>query len=144
MPMNFVKNPGFPQSKCSFTGGGFFWKMQVREWAFADADMNMNAVQVNVWGPAPEFPGINSNNPNVVPPVDDPDGVAVVYPWGTNRLTATFYAKAQGLTYIYPFSKSGNPRVALDNVLLMVEVLVRSSSSPATLSLTKLQGTTVH
>ena len=36
----FVKHPDFPHAKCSFTGSGYFWKMVVREWAFAKVNVN--------------------------------------------------------------------------------------------------------
>lgn len=133
--MKFARNSGFPQSKCSFTGGNL-WKIQVREWAFADVDLDLGAVPT-----ANDPPDVTSNDPNVVPPVKDVDGVAAVWTVGTAQMTVNFYAKAPGFTYIYPFK--GNPFEALEGLRLQVEVVTRLAPKQKEISMTKLLGTTV-
>lgn len=135
--MRFLKNASFPAAKCSFTTAKTLWKMELREWAFADVDLDLGTVPSSPPGP----PGVSSNNPGVVPPAMDPDGVDAVWAWGRAQLTATFYAKAPGFTFIQPFR--GNPLVALDGLVLQVEVKLRRAPSRNSISLTKLLGTAV-
>ncbi len=112
------------------------WKMQVREWAFADVDLDLGKVPA-----ASDVPGVTSNNPGVVPPAMDPDGIASVWTWGTALVTSNFYAKAMGFTFIQPFK--GNLFVAVEDLRLQVEVQTRRASSRESISMTKLLGTTV-
>lgn len=135
--VKFLKNAGFPQAKC-FLNSGSLWKMQVREWAFADVDLDL--------GKAPGWEeqdrvDVTSNNPTVVPPASDPDGVTTIWRWGTAQMTANFYAKTPGFTYIYPFK--GNPSVALEDARIQVEVVTRSAAKREEISMTKLLGKTV-
>lgn len=135
--VRFVRNASFPAAKCSFTAAGTLWKMDLREWAFADVDLDLGTVPSYPPGP----PDVTSNNPGVVPPAMDPDGIASVWTVGTANMTSNFYAKTVGFTFIQPYR--GNPFVALGGLVLQVEVKTRRASSPASISLTKLLGTTV-
>jgi hypothetical protein len=111
--------------------------MQVREWAFADVDLDLGKAPSDPPGP----PEVTSNNPNVVPPVRVAEGIDLGWNYGSARLNATFYAKSTGFTFLYPFQ--GDPFVALEDTRLQVEVLPRRAPGPGAISLTKLSGTTV-
>src|SRR5512145_2164065 len=53
----FVRNPAFPDSKTRITAKRKLWKIEVREWAFAEVDVK----------DAPDGLKPESNNPNVSP-----------------------------------------------------------------------------
>ena len=130
--VKFVRHPAFPQVKCFFTASGYFWKMRVREWAFA---------QVNVENMATNLEA-TSNNPNVVlgHTVRGEKGIKTTN-ISTTQATIKFFANARGFTFIYMFDK--DPSTAVDGVQMQVEVLERRAASPANISLTKLNGKTV-
>jgi hypothetical protein len=111
--------------------------MQVREWAFADVDLDLGKAPSDPPGP----PEVTSNNPGVVPPARVAEGIDLGWTKGSARLNATFYAKSTGFSFLYPFQ--GDPSVALEDVRFQVEVLPRRAPGPGSISLTKLFGTTV-
>jgi hypothetical protein len=128
----FQKHPTFPQLKCFLTAGGMLWKMQVREWAFAQVTLRQVDADLKV----------TSNNPNVVLGCYETSekGIKATRIPGTKDLAVRFYAKAPGFTFVHAFRD--NPFQPVGD-LLQVEVLHRRAGSPNDISLTKLEGTTV-
>jgi hypothetical protein len=126
----FVKSPSFPSSKCSFTPAGFFWKVQVREWAFAQVDLQgVDADQ-----------SVTSNTPDVVPGSGDTTEQCLTVTRKGGNLTVRFLALAKGFTFIQLLDKAG--KLVIDPGL-QVEVLERRAPAKDKLSLTKLEGNTV-
>jgi|SoiMethySBSTD1v2_1073268.scaffolds.fasta_scaffold00433_1 hypothetical protein len=127
----FTRHTSFPQGKCSFTGSKL-WKMQVREWAWAQVDLNAVADSV----------GVDSNNPNPVPGRFAQGGKAISASrvTGTKKKLVKFYAEQRGFTLIFPFDGSDSKKIGN---MLQVEVVDRRASSDATVSLTKLSGKTI-
>jgi hypothetical protein len=125
----FMKNTSFPQNKCSLTDGGRVWKMDVREWAFA---------QVEVQDVDPDV-DITSNNPSVVAGIGDKGdkGLKITRNWGARSLTARFYALAPGFTFVYMFK--GDASKPLGD-MLQVQVLLRQASKDAQIARARLDG----
>jgi hypothetical protein len=136
MAIKFLKDPGFPRAKCAFNGQALT-KMQVREWAFADVDIDLGRVPPKDVDP----PNVTSSNPAVVPPGGADDGVAAVWTVGTAQMDINFYAKGAGFSSILAFKD--DPTTAVDGVRLQVEVLGRKANKQAEISMTKLLGKTV-
>jgi len=130
MAMKFVRYPSFPQAKCFFTSRGFMWKMEVREWAFA---------QVNLEEAGPGI-DVNSNNPNVVLGISDKTEKGIKSTRSGTTLKVELFAKAPGFTFVHPFR--ANPFIAEGGLLLQVEVLMRNAHGPKEMSRTKLEGST--
>ncbi len=125
----FVRNPAFPSSKTRVTSNLNLWKLEVREWAFAEVDVTDVAE-----GLQPE-----SNNPNVSPGCRDKADRAIRGTRAADRskMTIRFYAKAKGFTMLHlfrtdPFKAEGDS--------LQVEVMERRASSANDISLAKLLG----
>jgi hypothetical protein len=132
MALKFVKHASFPQNKCSYTAAGYFWKMQVREWAFAQVDLE---------GAGPGI-DVTSNNPNVVLGVHEKGEKGIKSSSsGANKLTVRFYAKGQGFTFVHPFRS--DPFVAEEDVRMQVEVVKREATSVNSISVTDLKGSTI-
>jgi hypothetical protein len=129
--MKSVKHPTFPQKKCFFTGGGMLWKMQVREWAFAQVDVQDVAEGLNA----------SSNNPSVAAGAFDSSEKGIKTTRAGSNVTVTFYANSTGFTFVHLFET--DPFIAADDVRIQVEVLMRRAKQPAEISLTKLEGNTV-
>jgi len=129
---SFTRHPDFPVSKTRLTATSRLWKMEVREWAFAE----VNVTDVD--------PGLKptSNNPNVATDhysPTKPDTIKGTTKTGSRDMTVRFYARAPGFTIIHLFET--NPFVpAFDG--LQVEVMRRRAPKEAEISLTKLLGTT--
>jgi len=122
----FVKHPSFPQANSFFTASNFFWKMRVREWAFAQ--VNVTDVDVGL--------EVTSNNPNVVLGKDEASekGLKQTRSPGTKNVTVKFYAMDPGFTFVHLIGP---------DVKVQVEVMTRRAPSEAAISLTKLEGKTV-
>lgn len=132
MALKFVRNASFPATKCLLLESGYFWKMLVREWAFAQLDLQGVSGGID----------ITSNNPNVVRGVYDKteQGLKTSSP-GAGMLTAKFYGKASGFTFVHPFKS--DQFVAEEDLRMQVEVVKREAKSQDQISLTELQGSTV-
>jgi hypothetical protein len=134
MAMKFSQHPSFPAKQAFSTPGGFLWKLQVREWAFA---------QVNLDGVTDPGIGVTSNNPNPVPDERDKPHKALKFTKATtkDRLTVRFYAKETGFTFVQPFK--GDPWTAAEDLRLQVEVITRRAPKQDSISKTTLRGSTV-
>lgn len=128
----FQRHQTFPQMKCFLTAGGMLWKMQVREWAFA---------QVTLKNVEPDLK-VTSNNPNVVMGVFETGdkGIKATRIPGTKDMAVRFYAKAPGFTFIHAFRD--DPLKPVGD-LMQVEVQQRRAPSANQISLTRLEGPTV-
>src|SRR5262245_59812973 len=126
----FVVSPSFPRSKCSFTPAGLFWKMEVREWAFAKVDIQGVKADQNV----------TSNNPNVVLGFSDKTEKGITATRKGNNMTVRFFALAKGFTFIHLLDNTGK---LVSDPLLQVEVVERRALGKDKTSLTKLEGKTV-
>jgi hypothetical protein len=128
----FVKHPDFPRSKCDFTPAGYFWKMTVREWAFA---------KVNLANMSPAI-DVDSNNPTVVPGLFDTveKKLKRTLPAAGNTMEVEFFANKSGFSFIYPFESSTRTPAS---ALMQIQVISRTASSADDISLTKLEGKTV-
>lgn len=134
MAMKFSLHSSFPAKRAFTTAGGLLWKIQVREWAFA---------QVNLEGITDSGIGVTSNNPDAVADERDKPHKALKFALDSTgkKGTAKFYAKKSGFSFVQPFL--GDPWVAAEDLRLQVEVIQRRSAQPKDLSLTKLTGTTI-
>ena len=108
----FVRHPNFPVGELQITAGGMLWKLEVREWAFAE----VNLADVDA-GLTP-----TSNNPTIVTDhyLEKPDKIR-----GTlsgRDMTVRFYAHERGFSMLYLFDKEPFTPVS-DH--LQVEVLQR-------------------
>jgi hypothetical protein len=129
---SFVRHPGFPVTKTRLTGTGRLWKMEVRQWAFAE---------VNVTDVDPRLKP-TSNNPNVVTdhyPPPKSDTIRGAMRGASSDMTVRFYARAPGFTIIHLFET--NPFIAAFDGL-QVEVMHRRAPKEEYISLTKLLGNT--
>jgi hypothetical protein len=129
--IKFTRHPNFPKANCSFTPAGYFWKVQVRQWAFAELNVEHFTAGLQV----------ASNNPNVVLGPSAAGPKALTLTSKGSAASVKFYADSPGFTMIY-FYKS-DPSKVLDDVHMQVEVLARRANTPAAISLTKLEGRTV-
>jgi hypothetical protein len=125
----FVRHPNFPVEKTRITAGGMLWKLEVREWAFAE--VNLSDVDA---GLTP-----TSNNPTIVTDhyLEKPDKIR-----GTlsgRDMTVRFYAHERGFSMLYLFDKEPFTPVS-DH--LQVEVLQRRAPREADVTLTSLSGAT--
>jgi len=131
--MKFVRHPSFPIDNCFFTGSGWFWKMVVREWAFAQLDITdvEDGLQAT------------SNNPTIVPGVFEqgPKRITSTRAAGAQKVTVRFYANAAGFTFVHLFDK--DPVLAAQDIRIQVEVQTRRAASAADVTLTQLGGKTV-
>lgn len=132
MALKFVRHTSFPDNKCMLTESRYFWKMLVREWAFAQLDLQGVTGGID----------ITSNNPGVVPGIYDKTerGLKTSSP-AAGTLTAKFYAKAPGFTFIHPFKT--DHFVAEEDLRMQVEVVIRQAKDQDQISLAELQGNTV-
>lgn len=130
----FVRNPAFPDSKTRITAQRKLWKLEVREWAFAEVDVK----------DVPEGLKPESNNPNASPGCFDKADRAIRWSQTQNadqtRRTVRFYAKAKGFTMIHLFRESA---FKAEGDSLQVEVLDRRASGPDQISLATLGGKSV-
>jgi hypothetical protein len=131
--MKFVKHPSFPQTKCFFTEGNWLWKMVVREWAFAQLDVE--AVDDGLKA--------TSNNPTIVPQVFEQGDkrITTTRAAGSKKVTVRFYANGAGFSFIHLFDK--DPMVAAEDIRMQVEVQTRRAPQESEVSLTPLEGKTV-
>ena len=108
------------------------WKMQMREWAWAQVDLNDVADSV----------GVDSNNPNPVPGrfAQGRKAITASRALGTNKKLVKLYADRAGFTLVFAFDGSDSNKVGNN---LQIEVLERRASSDASVSLTKLAGKTI-
>ena len=97
MPLKFVKHATFPQKNCFFTEGGYFWKMQVREWAFAQVDLD--GVDDTI--------AVTSNNPNAALGHQEKGERGLKTKTSGKKMTVKFFARAAGFTFVHPFK--GDP-----------------------------------
>ena len=128
--MKFVKHASFPQKNCFFTEGGFFWKMQVREWAFAQVDLDGIDDAI----------AVTSNNPNAALGHQEKGERGLKTKASGKKMTVKFFARAAGFTFVHPFK--GDPWNAAEDLRMQVEVLQRRAPSEDKISLTKLEGKT--
>lgn len=132
MAHKFVRNPNFPLSKSRFDANGMYWKMEVRQWAFATFDVVDLAAASNVNASSSPF--------LVVPDAGHP--VAEARPsvsqgyTGQGKKTVKFYAKLPGFTEVYLYDQI--PSIPLDGVKIQVEVTRREAQSAAGGSSTQL------
>lgn len=129
--IKFTRHPNFPKANCFYTPAGYFWKVQVRQWAFAELNVEHFTAGLQV----------ASNNPNVVLGANAVGSKAQTLTGKAAGASVKFYADSPGFTMIY-FFKS-DPSKVVDDVHMQVEVLARRANSQAAISLTKLEGRTV-
>jgi hypothetical protein len=131
MALKFLKHSSFPQKNCFLTESGYFWKMQVREWAFAQLDLEG----------VDDTTGVTSNNPNTALGHQEKGERGLKTNTAGKKMTVKFFARAAGFTFIHPFKD--DPWIAAEDVRMQVEVLRRRAPSEDKISLTKLEGKTV-
>lgn len=131
-PVKFVRHPDFPEVKCFYTSSRYFWKMELREWAFAKIDVE-NLISGNKG---------TTNNPTIISPHDALGEKALTTTEkGGGKATLKFYANQSGSSYVQIFDK--DPFFAVDKVIMLVQVFPRRANKPEAISLTKLEGKTV-
>jgi hypothetical protein len=139
--LKFLKNKNFPDNKAFFTEGKYFWKMEVREWAFFELDA------INATG----LTG-NSNNNNIVPtravtssPSEAPQAMRTTNGAGGTATIRGYANQSGGGSFVYMFGT--DPGKAEEDVLMQVQVVERRARSEkeATLeaNLTRLSGRTI-
>jgi hypothetical protein len=128
--MKYVRHPSFPQANTSYLPSQWFWKMTIREWAFALLDI-VDGVAIDS-----SFTGA-TNNLGVI------RRVALVKSSDTKKVTIKFYAHSAGNAYVYLHDPTvASPFTPVEKMLMQVEVQTRRSGSEDGISLTKLEGTT--
>lgn len=127
--MKFVKHPSFPEQKASQSPSGWFWKMTVREWAFAQLEVVDNV-------PIPDkFTG-ETNNVSVVREISAKSA-------SPKKVTIRFYAHSRGAAYVYLHDPAVADHFAsVEKMLMQVAVEPRSANKEDEISLTRLEGTT--
>ncbi|MDP3332479.1 MAG: hypothetical protein Q8S55_10925, partial [Methylococcaceae bacterium] len=128
--VKFVKHPNFPQKKCFVTENGYFWKMNVREWAFAEINVANMVAGLTA----------TSNNPTVVLGHTEKGKKGVKTTINKGQGTVKFYANQSGFTMIYLFDT--DQFTPVDNVSIQIEVLGRRAPRENEISLTKLDDKT--
>ncbi|HEY6527545.1 MAG TPA: hypothetical protein VIZ65_02540 [Cellvibrionaceae bacterium] len=130
--IKFTPHPDFPKAKCFFTPAGYFWKIQLREWAFAQINVEHFIAGLKA----------TSNNPNVAQGNTGvgPKALTLSNIKGTGA-TVKLFADKPGFTLIYFYDQ--DPAKLVDGVHMQVEVLTRRANKPTDISLTKLEGRTV-
>jgi hypothetical protein len=126
--MKFEKHASFPQANTSLLPSQWFWKMTMREWAYAQLDVTDSAaIPVSFKGA--------SNNMGVIHDVTSKGS--------PNKVTIKFYAYAPGSAYVFLHDPADpDPFAAAEKLVMQVEVVTRRSGSEGDISLTKLQGVT--
>jgi hypothetical protein len=128
--MKFVKHPSFPQANAFLLPSQWFWKMTVREWAFAQLDI-VDGVPIN-----PRFTGA-TNNMRVI------RSITLAKSPDPKKVTIKFYAHSAGNAYVYLHDPTiADPFAPVEKIQMQVEVQTRRSGSESGISLTKLEGTT--
>lgn len=128
--MKFAKHPSFPQANTFLLPSQWFWKMTLREWAFAQLDV-VDGVPIN-----PRFTGA-TNNMSVI------RNITLAKSADLKKLTIKFYAYSAGNAYVYLHDPAiANPFAPVENIQMQVEVNTRRANSPNEISLTKLEGAT--
>jgi hypothetical protein len=127
--MKFARHSSFPPQNASLLPSGWFWKMTVREWAFAQLDVVDDV-------PIPDkFTG-ETNNMSVVREVSAKSA-------SLKKVTIRFYAHSRGAAYVYLHDPAVADHFAsVEKMLMQVTVEPRSANQESETSLTRLEGTT--
>jgi hypothetical protein len=128
--LRFAKHPSFPQANASFLPSGWFWKMTMREWAFA---------QLDVVDDVPISPSVvgGTNNIGVI------RDITVTKSQDPKKVTIKFYAYSAGNAFVYLRDATAqDPFAAVENKQMQIEVETRRAQSESGISLTKLEGQT--
>lgn len=128
--MKYSRHPSFPQDNASYLASGWFWKMTMREWSFAQLDVVDN-VPID-----PTFQA-GTNHPALM------REMRLARSADPKKVTISFYAHSAGNAYVHLRSPTAaNPFEAVEKILMQVEVVARRSGTPASIALTRLDGIT--
>jgi hypothetical protein len=128
--MKYVRHSSFPATNASYLPSGWFWKMTLREWAFAQVDVVDNVPILGAMVGA-------TNNP-VIRNVESSRSS------DSKTVTIKFYAHSPGNAYVYLNDPATNsPFTAAEKIQMQVEILPRRAAKPEETSLTRLDGKTV-
>lgn len=128
--IKYAKHKDFPQENAEFLASGWFWKMNMREWAYA---------KLNVVSTVPFKMTVTAgtNNMGVI------RNLKLIRSGDPKQVTISFYAHSSGNAYVHLCDAAAkNPLSAVEDTLMQVVVGTRRAASEKGISLTKLEGKT--